>query len=82
MLAVLHGAGGGNPSAGHEPGRQARAVVEDARERIAATLDRSPHEVVLTSGGTEADQLAVVGPGLGKGAVVGIRDQDCDAHIR
>lgn len=61
MLAVLHGAGGGNPSAGHEPGRQARGVVEDARERIAAALDRSPHEVVLTSGGTEADQLAVVG---------------------
>lgn len=61
MLAVLHAAGGGNPSASHGPGRQAREVVEDARERIATALDRSPHEVVLTSGGTEADQLAVVG---------------------
>jgi cysteine desulfurase len=35
--------------------------LEEAREGIATALDRSPHEVVLTSGGTEADQLAVVG---------------------
>jgi len=51
----------GNPAAGHGPGRAARTVLEDARERIGAALGRSPHEVVVTSGGTEADQLAVVG---------------------
>lgn len=61
MLTALHGSHGGNPAAGHHFGRLARTSLEDARERIAAALDRSPHEVVLTSGGTEADQLGVVG---------------------
>ena len=61
MLAALHADHGGNPSAGHAFGRRARTTLEDARERIATALGRSPHEVVMTSGGTEADQLAVVG---------------------
>lgn len=51
----------GNPAAGHAAGRAAREVLEEARERIGAALGRSPHEVLLTSGATEADQLAVVG---------------------
>lgn len=51
----------GNPMSAHVPGREARTVLEEARERLAAALGRSPHEVVLTSGATEADQLAVVG---------------------
>lgn len=61
MLTALHGALGGNPASGHHFGRLARATLEEARERIADAVGRSPHEVVLTSGGTEADQLAVVG---------------------
>lgn len=61
MLAALHADHGGNPAAGHQFGRQTRTTLEDARERIAGALGRSPHEVVVTSGGTEADQLGVVG---------------------
>ncbi|MCD1145748.1 cysteine desulfurase [Kocuria sp. LUK] len=52
---------GGNPSSLHGPGRAARAVVEQAREDVAAALNADPVEVVLTSGGTEADNLAVQG---------------------
>lgn len=51
----------GNPSSLHSAGRRARAAVEDARERIAAALGADPREVILTSGGTEADNLAVKG---------------------
>lgn len=50
-----------NASARHLAGQHARAVVEEARERIATLLGASPHDVVLTSGGTEADNLAVKG---------------------
>ncbi|MDN4490300.1 cysteine desulfurase family protein [Demequina sp. SYSU T00068] len=58
----------GNPSSLHAPGRAARAIVEDARERIAAALGADPAEVVLTSGGTEADNLAVKGLHWGRSA--------------
>ena len=51
----------GNPSALHRSGRQARAIVEEARERLARALGAHPSEVILTSGGTEADNLAVKG---------------------
>lgn len=51
----------GNPSSLHASGRAARRTVEEARERLAAALGARPSEVVLTSGGTEADNLAVVG---------------------
>ena len=51
----------GNPSALHRSGRQARAMVEDAREVIASALGAAPSEVLLTSGGTEADNLAIKG---------------------
>lgn len=51
----------GNPSATHGSGRRAAALLEDAREEIAALLGVSPLEVVFTSGGTEADSLAVTG---------------------
>jgi cysteine desulfurase len=51
----------GNPSSLHTAGRRARAVVEESRERIAAALDARPSEVIFTSGGTEADNLAVKG---------------------
>ncbi len=51
----------GNPSSLHGAGRAARQVVEESREALAATLGAHPSEVVLTSGGTEADNLAVEG---------------------
>lgn len=51
----------GNPSSLHGSGRAARAIVEDARERIAAALGAHPTEVIFTSGGTEADNLGIVG---------------------
>jgi cysteine desulfurase len=50
-----------NPSSIHGPGRAAREAVEAARGEVAAALGVSPDEVVFTSGGTEADALAVLG---------------------
>ena len=50
-----------NASARHLPGQDARAVVEEARERAAAALGCMPADVVFTSGGTEADNLALKG---------------------
>lgn len=51
----------GNPSSPHGSGRAARKVVEESRESIAERLGASPGEVLFTSGGTEADNLAVKG---------------------
>jgi cysteine desulfurase len=51
----------GNPSSLHTAGRRARRVVEESREIIAEAYGARPSEVVFTSGGTEADNLAVKG---------------------
>ncbi len=51
----------GNASSAHRWGREARAATDAARERIAACLGAQPDEICLTSGGTEADNLAVLG---------------------
>lgn len=51
----------GNPSSLHASGRHARRVVEESRETIAQALNCRPGEVVFTSGGTEADNLALKG---------------------
>ncbi|HLH58735.1 MAG TPA: cysteine desulfurase family protein [Streptosporangiaceae bacterium] len=51
----------GNPSSLHNAGRRARRVVEESREQIAEVFSARPSEVVFTSGGTEADNLAVKG---------------------
>ena len=51
----------GNPSSLHHAGRRARRVVEESREQIAQAFGARPSEVVFTSGGTEADNLAVKG---------------------
>jgi cysteine desulfurase len=51
----------GNPSSLHASGRRARRVVEESRETIAQALNCRPGEVVFTSGGTEADNVAVKG---------------------
>ncbi|WP_207423624.1 cysteine desulfurase family protein [Desertivirga brevis] len=49
----------GNPSSIHAHGREARTVVEKARKKIASLLKASPAEIFFTSGGTEADNLAI-----------------------
>jgi len=51
----------GNPSSIHAAGREARAAIDDARDRLAGLLGTKSHEIVFTSGGTEADNLAVLG---------------------
>lgn len=51
----------GNASATHTYGRAARSLLEDARETIASVMKVEPAEVIFTSGGTEADNLAVAG---------------------
>ena len=51
----------GNPASLHASGRRAKLRLEEARERIAAALGAHPTEVILTSGGTEADNLAIQG---------------------
>ena len=51
----------GNASSVHQLGRQARVAMEEARERVAACLGTEPSEIVFTSGGTEADNLALKG---------------------
>jgi cysteine desulfurase len=51
----------GNPSSPHGRGRRARSAVDDARDRLGAVLRCAPRELTFTSGGTEADNLAVRG---------------------
>ena len=62
-IAAVCGALGevGNPSSLHTAGRRARRHVEEARERLAASVGARPSEVIFTAGGTEADNLAVKG---------------------
>lgn len=57
----------GNPSAIHGYGRQARSLLEASRERLARALGCQPRELILTSGGTEADALALYGLALARG---------------
>ena len=60
MLPFL-GADFGNPSSPHSFGRRARAALDTAHERIAAQVNAGPREIILTSGGTEALNLALKG---------------------
>jgi cysteine desulfurase len=57
----------GNPSSVHAEGRQARRLVEEARATVAAAVGALPRNVVFTSGGTEANALALT-PGLRRGS--------------
>src|SRR5438046_7368929 len=60
MLPFLEGKFG-NPSSIHAAGREARAAIDDARDRLANLLGAKPHELIFTSGGTEANNLAILG---------------------
>src|SRR5690348_11729774 len=51
----------GNASSIHSAGQHARAAVDRARESVAALIGANPAEIVFTSGGTEADNLALIG---------------------
>ncbi len=61
MLPYLGGATFGNPSSAHRFGRAVRAGVDEAKQQIAAAVGAEPNQVIFTSGGTEADNLAVLG---------------------
>jgi cysteine desulfurase len=64
MLPYLGKEAFGNPSSAHRFGRAARAGVEEAKRAIADAVDAEPNQVVFTSGGTEADNLAIIGAAL------------------
>jgi cysteine desulfurase len=73
---------GGNPSSLHHHGRRARQAVEAARETIAAACGADPSDVIFTSGGSEANNLAVKGVafanrGRGRHIVVSAIEHDC-----
>ena len=51
----------GNPSSIHSHGQRAKAALYDAREQVASLIGASPNEILFTSGGTEADNLAILG---------------------
>jgi len=60
MLQVMED-GAWNPSSPHACGRAARRVVEEAREEVARLVGASSEDIVLTSGGTESNNLAIYG---------------------
>jgi len=66
----------GNPSSVHAAGRAARRLLEDARETIASRFGARPADVVFTSGGTEANALAIAGLGRGRSVIVGATEHD------
>ena len=66
MLPFLGEEAFGNPSSSHGVGRAARAAVEHARAQVARALGAEPAQVCFTSGGTEADNLAVLGAALAR----------------
>src|SRR5207247_2520366 len=51
----------GNPSSVHAAGREARAAIDDARDKLATLQHTKPSEIIFTSGGTESCNLAVLG---------------------
>jgi cysteine desulfurase len=54
----------GNPSSIHAPGRRSRAAIDDARDRLAALIGARPHEIIFTGGGTESNNLGIIGLAL------------------
>jgi cysteine desulfurase len=60
-MLPFYGARFGNPSSVHRWGREARTALDEARERVARCLGASSDEICFTSGGTEADNIAILG---------------------
>ena len=80
MLPWLQG-GFGNASSLHRDGRRARGAVEDARRRIARHLNAEPSQIVFTSGGTEADNLALRGT-VGRGQALVTSEAEHEAVLK
>ncbi len=64
MLPYLGKEAFGNPSSAHRFGRAARAGIEEAKRAVAEAVSAEPNQVIFTSGGTEADNLAIIGAAL------------------
>ena len=64
MLPYLGKEAFGNPSSSHRFGRAARAGIEEAKRAVAEAVGAEPNQVIFTSGGTEADNLAIIGAAL------------------
>jgi cysteine desulfurase len=64
MLPYLTSQAFGNPSSAHRFGRAARAGIEQARREVAQAVGAEPNQVIFTSGGTEADNLGIIGAAL------------------
>ncbi len=75
MLPFLGTAAFGNPSSAHKFGRTARAGLEGAKREVAESLGVEPNQVIFTSGGTEADNLAIIGGALAA------RDRGAPMHV-
>ncbi|HEY5992261.1 MAG TPA: cysteine desulfurase family protein [Candidatus Udaeobacter sp.] len=73
----------GNPSSVHAAGRDARAAIDDARDKLTALLRVKPHEIIFTGGGTESCNLAVLGLArcLPAGALVNAGRSSRGGHI-
>jgi cysteine desulfurase len=74
LLAALEAAG--NPASVHRAGRAARQVLEAARATLAACFGAPPAGLVFTSGGTEADALAIHALGRGRRLIIGATEHD------
>jgi cysteine desulfurase len=75
----------GNASSAHAFGQEAKGAIEDARAQVAALLNATPAEIVFTSGGTEADNLGVIGgaralPFKGRHVIVSAIEHDAVRH--
>ena len=51
----------GNPSSVHASGREARSALDQSRQQVSEAIGAQPHEIVFTSGGTESNNLGVMG---------------------
>jgi cysteine desulfurase len=71
----------GNPGSRHALGRKARRVLEDSRESIADVLGAHPDEVVFTSGGTEANNLAILGLARGSNGTAVLTPAEHPANL-
>jgi cysteine desulfurase len=74
MLVALETTG--NPSSVHSAGRAARCILEGSRESLAARFGGRPADLVFTSGGTEADALAIHALGAGRRLIIGATEHD------
>ena len=74
MLPVLKD-GFGNPSSTHSYGRKIKSLIERARKNVAKHINCTPGEIFFTSGGTEADNMAIRCAELGIPAAIGCGEQ-------